>query len=277
MSLRNNLSPQWSPNLVGIAPYMGAMPDGCTVTRKDSAFYLPIIKNDKIIQWYGYPIGPTFLPGGETYFCRFMPLNSPLIPGPVDGGAVVWSNGSYLVLTAPDLTPGCYRGVCQSAVTPTSFFETTPFEYIENPCFTSVIEFGGCESQLGYPYSLSTVLEKYQTARIWAYLDDEQLEEESDVFRGSNGKLEKIFARMRRKFAFKAKTTYIWRQNAIRMAFAHDYTVLADNKYGILELVNDEGFEVVKQQTYPPNDLADLSGKVYASNYLKVNNFCNNC
>ena len=280
MSLLTNLTDQHSPNLVDALPYQSPSPGGCFSTRNDSAFYLPIMPGDRVLQWYGRQIGPFASLTGAFYLCGWYQVGAPFGPAPAIGYAVVYPDRSVLDFSVAPVAPlGCYRSICMSLDSPTSLFETSPFEVIDNPCFTSIIEFGGCESQLGYPYSKPMLVAppKYQTARVWAYLDDEQLEEETSVFRGSNGSMQKIFSRVRRKFAFYSKTTYIWRQNALRLAFAHDYFAIKDNKYGTLTVVNEEGLTLEKPTVYPPTDVGSLSGTVYASNFNAFNNYCDKC
>lgn len=275
MSLRLFLTPSNSPALLPIR-FCNAPEVPCQTS--DYCTPVPLMRGDDIKLYY--PTPPLALSGPITfYLVGLCPLNS-TSPLPTALGTLeVRSFGGYLSITVPSSAPlGTYR-LCFLSV-PDGVVRgcTPPVVVIDEPCYTGLVEFGACESILGYNYYQWPVgYPRFQRARIWAYLDNETFDEESDVYYGSDGGVLKTYARIRRKFTLLSKWAPTYVQEWLKLGLAHDYFVIQDARFGTLQVVSEAGLQIERPQRYPPISIARGKAEVVQHAYNKYNNFCANC
>jgi hypothetical protein len=156
----------------------------------------------------------------------------------------------------------------------------TGVRVIDDRCHTSVIQYQGCGNQLGYNYDLvfPDGTPQYQRLRIYARLENNRVEADTDVFYGSNGLVQKVYSRTRNVFTLKTGWMGVYQANALALAVQHDKFFINDFAYGIRALVAPEQAEIEFPQT--PRRLsaaARVSVKMYETGWNKINTYCQTC
>jgi hypothetical protein len=239
---------------------------------------LPVKNNDEIVMRYRHSFVTPPPVGTDVYSVRAYRLGvgtTTLI-----GTYHVHSTGisALHIPSLPALTPDCYRFEVFFGANP-PIFAFHPVQVITDSCHTSVIEFRGCGNQLGYDYNfVFPGIPMYQRVRIWARLVRNRVESESDVFFGSNGLVQKVYARTRNVFDFESDYMALFQCNALALAAQHDKFYVQDEAYGTKELT------VVEAPTYEyPNTpkkypaSAKLTLKVNENAWNCINTYCSTC